>query len=114
METMELFGRVKRGDDITFDTVVYSIDGEPQDLTAEGWEVLAQLRPEEDSETVVTLDIDATALESSEIICSLSAEETINMAPGEWLGDIQVTSPDWVSSSETFLVVVVADVSRDE
>lgn len=109
----ELFGRVKRGDDITFDTVDFTVDGNAQDLTDVGWSVLAQLRPLEDSTTVVDMAIDEAGLAVSTIICSLTSAQTTLMTPGIWVGDIQVTSPDWITSSETFEVEIVADVSRD-
>lgn len=111
--TVEL-GRVKRGDDKTFRTIVVTVGGSPQDLTASGWSVDAQLRRTEDSATAVTCAADEAELADSRVVLSLTDTQTAAMAPGTWVGDVEVTGPDGVHSSDTFTVEVVADVTRVE
>lgn len=109
--TVEL-GRFKRGDDATFRAIVVSVAGSPQDLTADGWEVRAQLRPYVSSGDLVTPAVDAAELVDSRVVLSLDREATTAMQARTWVGDVEVTGPDGRSSSATFRVVVEADVTR--
>lgn len=109
--TVEL-GRLKRGDDKTFRAIVVTVDGVPQNLTAEGWSVRAHFRPYVAADDAVEPAIDAAELVDSRIVLSLTRTQSADMESRTWVGDAEVTGPDGRQSSATFDVVVEADVTR--
>lgn len=105
-------GRVKKGTDYTFRTIDVSVGGSPQDLTEEGWTVSCEFRPNEFSDVAVEPNIAEGPLEDSEVVLSLSAEQTAAMAAQVWKGDVKVEGPTGISKSETFDIIVVAAVTQ--
>lgn len=105
-------GRLKRGDDKTFRAIVVRVDGAPQDLTAPDWSVRCQLRPYADAPGDVPCTVASEGLPDGRVVLVLSRTATAAMAPGTWVGDLEVTGPDGRQSSDTFTVLVEPDVTR--
>jgi hypothetical protein len=105
-------GALKRGDDKTFRAIAVTVDGVTADLTGEDWDVRAQLRPFVSSATEITPAIAAEPLAQGRIVLVLDRALSETMAPGVWVGDVEVTGPGGRQSSETFAVTIHADVTR--
>lgn len=108
-----LLGTRKRGDDWTFRTIrVKNAEGQPIDLTEDGWSVACQLRPGESSSSKVTPSIREADLAAGGVVLQVAKEVSEKMEPRLWAGDLQVDGPDGRRSSSTFVIEVVRDVTH--
>lgn len=108
--------QVKRGDTWRMAFACVDDDGTATDLT--GVTAAMQLRVSADDETLA--DWDSTSeltvdVVDSEIVLEVAAADTEDFEPGTYLADLEMTFPDGtVTSTETFKVEVLADITRAE
>jgi hypothetical protein len=109
---MAVSATFKRGDDATLATVTISDGVTPVDLT-NGYSITWQVRRQTEAKDALVVDVDLSDALNGNITGTLPAITTATMSPGTWVSDIEVTGPDGTLSSDTFEVVVVADVTRE-
>lgn len=111
-----VLGEIKQGEDKTFRSIVFAVEGSPQDLTAEGWSVACQARLTVGAQDKVDLAVDEALLPSSLISLSLTRAQSLALRDGTYVVDVQVTGPAPVGrrKSKTMHLVVLADVTRTE
>ena len=109
---MTVSATFKRGDDATLATVAISDGVTPVDLSS-GYTITWQVRRQTEAKDALVVDVDLSDAANGNITGTLTATATASMSPGTWVSDIEVTGPDGVLSSDTFEVVVVADVTRE-
>lgn len=109
--------RLKRGDDWTApQDIAVTLEDVAVDLT-DGWSITSQARygTAQGDAVDFVVDEDTALLEAGKVRLGLTAEQTAAMATGEWLVDVQTDHADHGrKSSETWVLEVVADVTRGE
>ena len=96
---------------MTFPTITCTEDGNPVDLSAEGYTVSSLFKPNESSSTSVAPTIASGPLSDGEIVLSMANAQTAGMSAQVWKGDVKVVTPTGTRKSETYDIIVVEDVT---
>lgn len=108
---MERINPLKRGDTFAMYINLTDSSGEEEiPLIVSVENIKCQVRTEYDK-LVQTLDVEETETPGKYIIKS---DDTQNWPIGDLLSDIQITINNITSSSDTFIIPLVKDVTRDE
>lgn len=104
-------GNIYRGDSWSLAYTITTNAQAPYDLSMYPTS-RCQIRPTEDSPYAATGTVTRSGAELNQFTIFFADDVTARMAPGKWVGDVEVTDGDIVVTVLKFTVTVEGDVTR--
>ena len=99
----------KRGDTFSAACTYQGADGEPEPLA--GYAIACKMRR---AALVFAFTVTITDAPTGRYVISATAEQTAALEPGIWRADIEYSIDGAVSSTDTFQIEVIEDITHDD